>query len=152
MDIATRWSENSTCSRLSVGAVAATHDGVILASGYNGAPAGLPACIHDCDCGHEFEPNPDWFHSNECGLLQPCNIAVHAEANLIAYAARQGSRLQDSIVVSTHSPCVACANLMIQCGVSTVYYGNAYRDKRGVEMLVAANVKSLLLYDGWRAR
>src|SRR4051794_21490938 len=63
----------STCSRLQVGCVI-SREGRILVSGYNGAPARMPHCVHDYDCivAHG--------HAEFCSSLKPCIVAVHAEA------------------------------------------------------------------------
>jgi len=49
--------------------------------------------------------------------------ASHAEANLIAFAAREGIRTKDCAVLVTHYPCAACARTLIQAGVGAVIYG-----------------------------
>lgn len=46
MDIAKAVAKRGTCSRLHVGAVF-SRDGRVISQGYNGAPAGLPHCIHE---------------------------------------------------------------------------------------------------------
>lgn len=45
---------------------------------------------------------------------------VHAEANLIANAARSGAKLKGSTLLVTHPPCLACANLIVQAGIKSV--------------------------------
>ena len=49
--------------------------------------------------------------------------ASHAEANLVAFAAREGIRTSDCSVYVTHMPCASCARTLIQAGVSEVIYG-----------------------------
>lgn len=51
---------------------------------------------------------------------------IHAEANLIFNAARNGVTTDDCFVVQTHSPCAQCARALYQCGIATVYYKNYY--------------------------
>ncbi len=50
-------------------------------------------------------------------------FASHAEANLIAFAAREGISTKGCAVYVTHMPCAACARTLIQAGVRKVVYG-----------------------------
>lgn len=110
----------STCTRLHVGAVAA-HDGRILATGYNGAPTGTPHCTHP--------PS------------EVCQRSVHAEANVVAYAARHGVSLHGAEVYATDSPCYTCACLLINAGVCAVVFHRRYRDDSGLRLLADVGVK-----------
>ena len=110
----------STCTRLHVGAVASI-DGRILATGYNGAPAGTPHCTHP--------------------VSEPCQRSVHAEANVVAYAARHGVSLQGAELYATDSPCYTCACLLINAGISTVVFVRRYRDDSGLRLLADVGVK-----------
>ena len=60
---------------------------------------------------------------------------IHAEANLITNAARNGVRTDDCFVVQTISPCVHCARLLYQAGIDTVFYGGWYRGTDKVKEL-----------------
>lgn len=115
-------SHRSTCDRLHVGCVIADHRGVILSSGYNGAPAGLPHCIHD---------NSDL----------PCTVSLHAETNAILWAARRGIRVEDAYLYTTHEPCYECSKLIIQAGIAVVYFGSPYSRNSGRDLLSKANVQ-----------
>lgn len=53
-------------------------------------------------------------------------FVIHAEANLIYNAARNGVRTNDCIVVQTHSPCVQCARALYQSGVDTIFFKKYY--------------------------
>lgn len=140
LDTAKLWSSLGTCRRLKVGAVAATEDGVILSSGFNGAASGLPHCEHPCDCGHEFSPDPNMYHLGDCEFRKPCTVAVHAEANVIARAAREQVSLKGSTLVTTHATCRACASLIIQAGISRVIYETPYRDAGALDLLRTGGV------------
>lgn len=105
----------STCERGSVGAVA-VQERRIVATGYNGAPPGQPHCTDDgvgCDLS--------------AGDESGCQRAIHAEANLVAWAARAGVRLQGAVVYATHSPCKKCAELLLSCGIDEFHYSKQYR-------------------------
>ncbi|ANA85748.1 deoxycytidylate deaminase [Gordonia phage Axym] len=119
IDLATVISQRSTCSRLHVGAIA-VRSGQLLAAGYNGAPAGMPHCVHTDE--------------------QPCTRAVHAEVNVIASAARYGASLDGAELYVTHSPCVSCAGLLINAGISKVTFYVPFRDAAGIELLEEAGV------------
>lgn len=112
--------QRSTCTRLHVGAVAAI-DGRILATGYNGAPSGTPHCTHP--------PS------------EVCDRSVHAEANVVAYAARHGVSLQNAEIYATDSPCYTCACLLINAGISTLVFTRLYRDQSGLRLLGDVGVK-----------
>lgn len=132
------WSERSTCSRLHVGAVFA-QDGRILATGYNGAPAGVDHCDHTCDCDSEvlyFGSSPlKTRHEENCNSLKPCQWAEHAERNAIAFAARYGVALAGSSLYVTHMPCLSCAMSIINAGVKEVHYVRPYRLDDGVKLM-----------------
>ena len=133
-DIAQLMARRSTCSRAQVGAVIA-RDGRVISTGYNGAPAGLPHCDHTCYC---WEPGTD--HLPDCPAGKPCAISVHAEANAIAFAAREGLATRGATMYTTLSPCVPCAQLIINAGIVTVLYTNLYRNMAGVVLLESAGV------------
>ena len=120
LTIAYAMAERSTCTRLHVGAVAA-RDGRILATGYNGAPAGTPHCTHP--------PG------------EPCSRSVHAEANVIAYAARYGMALAGAELYCTDSPCYTCACLIINAGLTSVIFHRLYRDQSGLRLLADVGVR-----------
>lgn len=140
MEIAGVVARRGTCSRLQVGALA--HDsGRILVTGYNGAPAGLPHCDHSCTCAFRGQS-----HTWQCAVNQPCTVAQHAERNCIDWAARRGTSLQGSELVTTDSPCSQCAGSIINAGITSVIALRPYRSGTGSEMLTAAGV-SLVLYE-----
>lgn len=125
MHAALLFAESGTCRRLQTGAVVA-RQGRILSTGFNGAPAGLPHCVHD---------NPSSLQPRDA-----CTIAVHAELNAIAYAARQGSATEGADMICTHMPCMACSQAIISCGIERVVYRTSYRDTSGVSMLMDAGL------------
>lgn len=145
MQSATMWAKRSTCSRAQVGAVIA-HRGRAISSGYNGAPAGMPHCDHRIHHGIEGFDHNDMdecpLGSPECGEIAAatCGTAVHAEANAIAFAARYGVALEGSTLYTTHAPCVACAQLIINAGILEVNYLHDYRITDGRVLLSAVGI------------
>lgn len=111
MAIAMIISERATCKRRKVGAVL-VKDKRIIATGYNGAPAGANHCL-DVGClevdGH-------------------CIRTVHAEASVISMCAKYGISTNDTELYVTTYPCVHCAKLLINAGVKKIYYKDDYQD------------------------
>ena len=64
-------------------------------------------------------------------------FASHAEANLIAFAAREGIRTRDCAVYVTHFPCAACARTLIQAGVAAVVAGSGTTSMPSEEFVAA---------------
>lgn len=115
--------DRSTCDRNHVGAVFA-RDGRIISTGYNGAPAGMEHCVH-----------PIIRLDNT-----PCELAIHAESNAVAYAARHGVSLEDATAFVTLSPCYKCAQLLIAAGLQRVVFDREYRDPAGIQLLKEAGL------------
>lgn len=126
MEVANVISKRSTCSLASVGVVIA-HEGRILSSGYNGAPAGMLHCSHGDMAWNE---------------QHTCDISVHAEANAIAYAARHGVSIEGAWLYSTHMPCMNCAKLIVNAGIQKVYWTHEYRNPMGLTLLEAAGLQT----------
>ena len=126
-EIAMLFSQRSTCKRLQVGCVI-TKDGRIIASGYNGPPKG-------------FSHSSDNDGSCLCDITKPCTKSIHSEANAISFSARNGIKLEGTTMYCTHSPCVKCAELIIQSGVKSVIYIDEFRDIEGVVLLASNGVK-----------
>jgi dCMP deaminase len=151
MATAREFAERSTCDRLHVGAVIA-RNGRIVTTGYNGAAAGMPHCEHTYEeVKSDFYTGPlQKLYTTRDGLgsvtYEPttdmtCPIAVHAEVNAIAYAARFGISTDACDLITTHSPCLACAKLIVNAGICRVLYGQEYRDPRGINLLTAAEIE-----------
>ncbi len=143
MESAKLWSRRSTCARTEVGVVVVHEDNRILVTGYNGAPAGMPHCNHECICDLERYGDlvAKGHHLSLCTAGQPCTVAVHAEANAIAFAARNGTRLDQAMLYTTLSPCYTCAQLIINSGIVEVVYLMEYRVTDGLELLASAGVE-----------
>lgn len=127
MEVAHSFAELGTCDRLQVGAVI-HRQGRVISTGYNGVPAGLPHCNHAAE-----EP--------VIGEERGCQLAVHAEANAIAWAARHGLRVEGADLTVTHMPCVDCAKLVINAGLISVTFEQPYRKMEGIELLTRARLR-----------
>jgi len=121
--IAKLFAQRSTCLRGQVGCVI-IDDKRVICSGYNGSIKGMPHCTPD-NC------NPD----------NPCGNTVHAEANAISYAAKNGISLEGTILYCTNEPCLNCAKLIIQAGIKEVNYIYNYHDHKGLRLLMAVGIQ-----------
>lgn len=122
MEVAHVIRKRSTCTRGSVGAVAVM-DRRIIATGYNGSPPGAPHCT---ELGCLVSAN-----HHEAG----CQRTLHAEANLIAWAARTGQATLGATLYCTHGPCLNCAKLILSAGFSKLLYGVPYRLSEGIVLI-----------------
>ena len=117
MNIARQAATRSTCDRKFVGAVI-VRDRTILSTGYNGSIRGMPHCDevgHDLENGH-------------------CVATIHAEANAILQAAKNGVNIGGAELYTTASPCWACFKLIANAGIKRIYYGEFYRDEKSLRI------------------
>jgi dCMP deaminase len=133
MTITREVAERSTCTRAKVGAVI-VRDRSILATGYNGAPAGLPHCL-DVGCLVYESRTPDGE------IEQNCYRTIHAEMNAIAQAAKNGNAIRDADIYVTHTPCIHCLKVLINSGMRTVHYEKEYKLHTVAELLKYANIR-----------
>lgn len=115
------WAKNSYCRRRQVGALL-VKDNMIISDGYNGTPSGFE---NECE--------------DENGVTKP--YVLHAEANAISKVAKSGNSSLGSTLYVTASPCVECAKLIIQAGVTRVVYREMYRLTDGIDLLRRAGVQ-----------
>ncbi len=129
MELANLAKGRSTCLRRQVGCVI-VKDKHVLATGYNGAPAGLPHCSK---CIREQMGIPSGARHEMCR-------AVHAEQNAIIQAERS---IKGASVYCTTFPCVICAKMLINCGVSAIYYQDGYPDELSIAMLNESGIPTI---------
>ncbi len=124
MGIAHQAATRSTCLRKKVGAVI-VRDKTILSTGYNGSIRGLDHC-EDVGCliedGH-------------------CVATVHAEANAIIQAAKNGVAIDGAELYTSASPCWGCFKLIANSGIRRIYYGEFYRDERSRDMAARLGIE-----------
>jgi len=129
MDVAKRFADLSHARRLNVGAIVVKDDRIV-SIGYNGMPAGW-----DNNCEDEIKwPNGDVKY------LTTKEEVLHAEANAITKLARSHESGEGASIFITHSPCIECAKLIYQSGIKDVYFGENYRDTKGIDFLKASNI------------
>ena len=129
MDWASRVSKLSHARRLQVGAVIVKDDSVI-SYGYNGMPASWD---NNCE-------NIVGYNMGE-PMLKTKPEVLHAESNAIAKLAKSNNSGNGADLFVTHSPCLECAKLIHQSGISRVWYGENYRDDAGIKFLVMSQVE-----------
>lgn len=135
MRITREVAERSTCLRAQVGAVI-VRDRSILATGYNGSPAGMPHCIEPgVGCLIYESRTPDGE------IEQNCFRTIHAEINAISQAARNGAGIRDADIYVTHTPCIHCMKVLINTGIRTVFYSKPYKLHTINDLLENARVK-----------
>ena len=156
MDWADRTAKLSHAKRLQVGAVIVKDDSVI-SYGYNGMPAGWDNNCENqewCSGGGWLSPEEieegwpyegEYYDSSGYAIegryrLKTKPEVLHAESNAVAKLARSSQSGRDASLFVTHAPCLNCAKLVYQSGISSVYYRNSYRDMAGVEFLENSGV------------
>lgn len=132
MTITRQVAERSTCNRAKVGAVI-VRDKNILATGYNGAPAGMPHCT-DLGCLIYQSKNPNGE------MEENCFRTIHAEINAIAQAAKNGSSIKDAAIYVTHTPCIHCLKVLVNTGIKNIFYEIPYKIHTLDEILRATRV------------
>jgi len=132
MDVAERFAELSSAIRLHVGAIVVKDDRII-SIGYNGMPAGW-----DNNCEDVLED----------ATLKSKPEVLHAETNAIAKLAKSNESGMGATMFITHAPCLDCAKLIYQSGISSVLYRNSYRDNSGVTFLEKSGIEVIQVKKG----
>ncbi len=135
MELAQTIATWSSCyqSNRHVGAVI-VKDKRVLATGYNGAPVGVKSCEEKGECIRKKLNIASGTQHEIC-------FAVHAEQNAIAQAAKLGINIQGATLYCTHQPCVICAKIIINAGISKVIYKEGYPDEFSLQLFDEANIK-----------
>ena len=120
MSIAELTAMESNCVKYKVGAVIVKDNRVIL-QGYNGTISGFINCSEkflgcDINMGETRVIHNIWSNAFE----------VHAEMNVICYAAKRGLSLDGTIMYCTHSPCNNCLKHLIPAGVKKIVFKEDY--------------------------
>jgi len=121
LEMAAVWAKNSYCKRRQVGALL-VKDRMIISDGYNGTPAGFENICED-DEGH----------------TKP--YVLHAEANAITKVAKSGNNSKGATMYVTTAPCLECAKLIIQAGITRLVYKDDYRISDGIDLLKRAGIE-----------
>jgi dCMP deaminase len=141
MKTAEIFAELSHARRLHVGAIVVKDDRII-SIGYNGMPAGWDNNCED-EIGHVLDVDENVVEIR----LKTKPEVLHAETNAIAKLAKSNESGMGATMFITHAPCLDCAKLIFQSGISSVLYRNSYRDTSGVTFLEKSGIKVKQLGD-----
>jgi dCMP deaminase len=155
METAQVWANQSYCKRKKVGAVIAK-DNRIISIGYNGTVQGAENCCEDdinngpcltCNSTGKIKENNIEIACNAClGLgsiwsTKTKPSVVHAEANAILFACKNGISTEGCSLYITLSPCIECAKMIVQSGIKEVYFHEEYRNTDAIDFFKKYNVK-----------
>lgn len=124
MHIAEAVASRGTCDRKQVGAIIVSEE-TILSTGYNGSIRSLPHCDevgHDMVNGH-------------------CRRTIHAEANAILQAARNGVKISGADIYTTASPCWECFKMIANTGIRRIFYAEFYREEKSFEVAAELGIE-----------
>lgn len=131
--------KRSTCIRRQVGAVI-VKDNRVMATGYNGAPAGITHCEDRGGCLRQKLNVPSGERHELC-------MALHAEQNAIVQAAHLGQSIAGGTIYVTHQPCVICAKMIINAGIKRIVVEQGYPDKLAREILDESGLEIEMIDD-----
>lgn len=106
----------------------------IVTTGYNGAPAGIRTCVERGECLRKKLNIPSGTRAEMC-------YAIHAEQNAIIQAAKLGISIDGATLYCTHQPCVICAKMIVNAGISRVVYEEGYPDEFALEIFRESGVQ-----------
>lgn len=124
----------SSCykSNRKVGAVI-VKDKRIIATGYNGAPAGIKSCVERNECIRIKNNIASGTHQEFC-------YAIHAEQNAIVQAAKMGISVNGATIYVTHQPCSICTRFIINAGIKRIVYKEPYPDNFALNLINEAGI------------
>ena len=126
--------ERATCDRGKNAAIIVKNHR-ILATGYVGAPSGLPHCD---EVGHLMRKVMD----EKGNVSEHCIRTNHAEENAILQAARYGPPIEGATIYAKMTPCYRCAMMIVQVGIKRVVARKRYHaDKLSMEIFKKAKIQ-----------
>lgn len=148
MQTAYQFAKLSYANRRKVGCVI-VKDNQVISFGYNGMPHGFDNQCEEIET--IYYENPDtaleliedhgFTCDNGCCTVDRTRREVlHAESNAIMKVAKSTMSCEGADLYTTTCPCFECAKLIIQAGISKVYYTEDYRDMSGVNLLHTAGI------------
>ena len=130
--------QRANCDRGRAAAII-VRDKRIVATGYVGAPVGLPTCD---EVGHLIKLSYD----ERGGTKKHCVRTTHAEMNAIAQAAKYGTPIDGATIYIRMTPCLDCTKLLVNAGIKKVVCRKRYHaDHDTVRILEEADVELLVL-------
>lgn len=154
MKMAMVMAELSHAIRYKVGCIIVSKDGQLISQGFNGTPSGYDNCCEElmCECKwihgcqKNAQPIKDVLNVEFCKDCKFCKLTtkkevLHAETNAISKCAKWHSSTVDGTLYVTLSPCIDCAKLIIQAGITRLVYLDEYRDVSGIKLLNKVGIK-----------
>ncbi len=129
----------ASCLRRNVGAII-VKDKRVMSTGYNGAPSGIMSCVEKGECIREKLGIASGTRHELC-------YGVHAEQNAIIQAAKYGVNISGATLYCTHQPCVICAKMIINAGITRVVYKEGYPDEFSMQLFQEAGTKVVKFQD-----
>ena len=117
LGIAKAVATRADCTRAQHGAVVLSADRRVVATGYNGAPAGAPGCLTDGACPRA---NSDVPSGSSYDTGPGACISIHAEANALLHGDWQA--YQGGTIYITGAPCDGCRKLIHGAGIKRVVW------------------------------
>ena len=158
MKVAEVYAELSSAQRLKVGAVIVKDD-TIIGIGYNGMPSGwantcerkeyMPSDASNSLSVEEMEKRWPYLDRDRRYNLVTKDEVIHAESNAISKVAKSTNSTEGSYLFVTHAPCIHCAKLIHQSGITRVFYKETYRDDSGLKFLEKCGIKVLKMSDNY---
>ncbi|OGG92901.1 hypothetical protein A3G63_01015 [Candidatus Kaiserbacteria bacterium RIFCSPLOWO2_12_FULL_52_8] len=95
--------------------------------------AGTPATMGDPRSNFDYGEQPEIY------------LSIHAEADVVAQAAKAGISTKNAEVYVTTFPCPNCAHLLVRAGIKRLYYAQGYSKLDAEEILKKAGVQIVLV-------
>ena len=122
LQVAETYAQLSSAKRMKVGCVI-VKDNRIISIGYNGMPSGWD---NNCE---------DVVGMPDDQTLVTKKEVLHAEANAITKVARSTESAEGAVLYATCAPCLDCAKLIYQAGITRVVYGHNFKTEEGLTFL-----------------
>lgn len=126
MNMAVEFSKLSRAIRRKVGCIIVSKDDQIISQGFNGTPTSADNCCETVD------------HN---GQLRSLSSVLHAETNAMAKCMRYNISTVGATMYVTTSPCIDCAKMIVQSGITRVVYRDQYRNTEGLVLLRDCGVR-----------
>jgi len=122
-----------TCRRRKVGAVI-VRDKMVVSTGYNGAPRGVPHCSSETGCLTDDEAIAQGRRASVC-------MAAHAEINAIVQAGYNNVSVKGGTLFCTTFPCNFCSKALVNAGVREIVYEEGYPDELSQKILAYTDIR-----------
>ena len=126
MNMAECWSTLSKAVRKKVGCLI-VKDGTIISDGYNGTPSGFDNICESQGPSETLITKPE---------------VLHAESNAISKLAKSTQSSDGATLYATCSPCLECSKLIIQSGISSIFYEKRFSTSSSLILFSLRDSKS----------